>query len=226
MGGRGTSSGVGGSSRSFNTMNQANDFFGVGQGDGMFPEWERAVPDDEKESAILYTKQAYIPMNKLLREGEAAFQKWLETHHDSYFHGDAALIREHAARIERAMDKFNLTENITVWRGGSNRLVGGATTVEELKAMVGSVVHDNGVMSTAVTRGGMWDKSGGKNIGYEIEVPKGRGRGVFIDPVSAHKGEQEFMVRPGTKFKITGAYTDTHGDVICKLKAIYPKKRK
>lgn len=225
MGGRGTSSGTGSGPKSFHTIHQANDFFGVGKSDGMFPEWERNVSDDEKNSAILYTKQAYIPMNALLRGGEAGYKKWLETHSDHYFNGNPDLIREHAARIENAMDKFDLKENITVWRGGSNKLVGGASTVEQLKALVGSVVRDNGVMSTAVTKDAAWGQSGG-NIGYEVVVPKGRGRGIFIDPVSAHHGEQEFMIRPGTRYKITGAYTDTHGNVICRLKVLNPKKKK
>ena len=225
MGGRGTSSGVGGSSRSFHHLSEANDFFGVGRDSGMFPDWERNTPDDEKKSAILYTTDAYKAMNALLRGGEAGYQKWLASHHDHYFHGDAALIREHAARIERAMDKFNLTENITVWRGGSNKLVGGASTIEEVKALIGRTVRDDGVTSAAVTKNGAWGQSG-KNIGYEIEVPKGRGRGIFIDPVSDAKGEQEFMLRPGSSYKITGAYTDTHGNVICKMRVITTKKRK
>ena len=100
--------------------------------------------------------------------------------------------------------------------------MGGASTIEQVKAMIGAVVQDKGIMSTAVTAGAMWDKSGG-NIGYEIEVPKGRGRGFFVDPISAHHGEQEFTLKPGTHFKITGAYTDTHGNVICKLRVLTKK---
>ena len=96
--------------------------------------------------------------------------------------------------------------------------------LQELKAMQGAIVRDNGIMSTAVTRSGAWSSSGG-NIGYEVSIPKGRGRGIFIDPISEYSGEQEFMVARGTEFKITGAYKDTHGNVICKLKAIYRKRK-
>lgn len=210
MGGRGTSSGVGGSSRSFNHLSDANDFFSVGRDSGMFPDWERGVSDEERNAAVYYTTEAYKEINKYLRGKNLA---------------DAPAKVQNAVRnIDTAMQKFNLTENITVFRGGSNKLVGGASTVEEIKAMIGAVVRDNGIMSTAVTRGGAWGSSG-HNIGYEVEIPKGRGRGIFIDPISHYKGEQEFMVARGTEYRITGAYTDTHGNVVCKLKAVYRKKK-
>lgn len=221
MGNRGSKSGIGsGKSRGFNKLSDANEFFGVGESSGMFPDWEQAVTDAEKKSAILYTKSAYRAMNKYLRSGEDAYKAWAVNHHDYYFNGNPEAIEEHAKRIDAAMDKFDLKQNIVVWRGGSSRLVNGASTVAELKAMIGAVVRDKGIMSTAVTKAAACGMEG-SNIGYEVEIPKGRGRGIFIDPVSANRGEEEFMVRRNTRYQITGAYTDTHGNVICKLKAIF-----
>ena len=43
-------------------------------------------------------------------------------------------IKDSVRDIDTAMRKFDLTENITVFRGGSNKLVGGASTLEEVKA--------------------------------------------------------------------------------------------
>lgn len=207
MGGRGSSSDGG---RRFGQLSEANSFFGVGEPDGMFPRWEQSVTEDEKSAAVYYTSSAYMEINKYLRG------KNLDEAPEN--------IKNVVANIDKAMAKFNLTENITVFRGGSNQLVGGASTVDAIKAMTGAIVRDNGIMSTAVTASGMWD-TGGKKIGYEIQIPKGKGRGIFIDPVSHFQGEQEFMVARGTEFKVTGAYTDTHGNVICKLKAVYGRRK-
>lgn len=206
MGGRGASSS---GSRVFQHFSDANTAFGVGQDHGMFPDWEQAISQDEREASIYYTTNAYREINKYLR-GKILNQA-------------DAKIQNAVKNIDTAMQKFNLTENITVFRGGSNKLVGGASTLEEVKALIGATVRDNGIMSTAVTQGAAWGSSG-NNIGYEIQIPKGRGRGIYIDPISHYQGEQEFMVARGTEYKITGAYTDTHGNIVCKMKAVYHRK--
>lgn len=207
MGGRGASSS---GSRVFQHFADANTAFGVGQDHGMYPDWERSVSQDEREASVYYTTDAYREINKYLRG------KNLDEAPDK--------IKNTVRDIDTAMKKFNLTENITVFRGGSNKLVGGASTLEEIKALVGTVVRDNGIMSTAVTQSAAWSSTG-NNIGYEIQIPKGRGRGIFIDPISHYKGEQEFMVARATNYKITGAYADAHGNIICKMKAVYGRRK-
>lgn len=206
MGGRGASSS---GSRIFQHFADANTAFGVGQDRGMFPDWERSITQNEREASVYYTTEAYKEINKYLRG------KNLDEAPDK--------IKDSVRDIDTAMRKFDLTENITVFRGGSNKLVGGASTLEEVKALVGAVVRDNGIMSTAVTQSAAWS-SHGSNIGYEIQVPKGRGRGIFIDPISHYSGEQEFMIARGTEFKITGAYKDTHGNVVCKMRIVKTPK--
>lgn len=224
MGGRGGGSGFSnGVYTSFNSLDDADTFFGYKSADnrGMFPDWEKAMSKEERNATILYTKQAYRPINTYLRRGEAAYlSKYSSPGADEYFGGDVSSVKNTVDRITSGMDKFDLKKNITVWRGGSTRLVGGATTVEQIKAMTGSIVRDDGVMSTAVTPDGMWGTSG-KRIGYEIQIPRGKGRGVYVSPISNYRHEQEFMVRPGTRFQIMGAYTNKHGDTICQMRAVY-----
>ena len=67
MGGRGTSSGIGGGSRTFNHLHEANTFFGVGESKGMFPDWQKDITAEEKDAAVYYTTNAYKEINKWLR---------------------------------------------------------------------------------------------------------------------------------------------------------------
>lgn len=55
--------------------------------------------------------------------------------------------------------------------------------------------------------GGIKKGYGGFNtsnpIMLKLKIPKGKGRGVYIENLSAINGEKEFLLKRGSKFKIT-----------------------
>lgn len=206
-------------SRAFNSLKEAEDHFGVkydseyswsqtydnDASKGMFKDWYDSTTAEERDGCITYTGGAYSTINKYLREGTLdSAPQW---------------VKDAVRNSDKAMDKFVLKEAITVWRGGSNRLIGGARTVDDINAMKGAIVVDKGITSTAVTRDGAW-----YGMKYEIVYPKGRGRGIFIDPISAHHGEKEFMARRGTRYEVIGGYNDYDGNTVCQLKAVYGRR--
>ena len=75
----------------------------------MYPDWEQAATADERNAAVYYTTEAYREINAHLRERD---DKTLENASDK--------VKKAVDNIDKAMAKFNLTENITVFRGGSN----------------------------------------------------------------------------------------------------------
>ena len=177
---------------------------------GMFKDWYDAATPAERKAAATYTGYQYTEINKYLSGQD------LQNAPD--------WVKDTVKNIDSGMKKFNLKEAITVFRGGSNKLIGGAQTVADINGMKGAIVIDRGITSTAVTKDASW--IGSEKMGYEIVYPKGRGRGIFIDPTSTHQGEQEFMAARNTHYEVLGGYVDDEGHVICRLKAVYGKKYK
>ncbi len=76
----------------------------------------------------------------------------------------------------------------------------------------GGLWSDKGFMSTAINPAGSWD-----GIKFEIVIPKGT-KGAYVDPFSSHRGENEFIIDKGTKFRVIEV--DTRGSGRVKMVAI------
>lgn len=196
MGGRGSSSGITAASppREFNNYHDAYDFFGVSEASGMFPDWKTGITTDQLDSVVEYTGSYYKHLNDVLRSGKP-----------SKFKATRAKDDAHIQNIDNAISAFTLTENLRVFRGAGTKLINGYSTVAEINAnLKGATVQDNGYMSTSAVKGSNFSGQ----IVYEINVPKGKGRGAFIAPVSKFHHENEFLLARGTKFKVEGARMD------------------
>ena len=201
MGGRGESLGA-----RFEHYQDAYSFFGVGDTfspEAMFPNWQSDINSDERAAVIDYTGSEYQKINSCLRSnGYDTASKFLKTKID---------------RIDADIEKFVLSKTLTVLRGSSEHLVGGYTTAAEINAnLKGAIVRDKAFMSTSAVSG---DQFPGKIL-YQITVPKGKGRGAFVAPISNFKTENEFLLKRGTQFKVLGASTDTHGHVVVRLRVV------
>lgn len=196
MGGRG------GSYERYAHYTDAYNFFGVGGSDGAYPVWEKAITSGERDATVYYTGSAYTSINKLLRN-------------DGY-DSSSGQMRNTIDNIDKAISKFDLKKNLTVYRGSGAQLVGGYTTAAEINAnMKGAIVRDKGFMSTSAVHGSQFS---GK-LKYEIKVPKGKGRGAFVAPISHFKHENEFLLKRGTQFKVMGAKV-VNGQTVVMLKVI------
>lgn len=203
MGGRGSSSGIkkGGGFRILGTREESDAFFGVKSG-GSYDEWERDVTFEERYATQVYTGTSYRRINRYLRTGE--FGPY-----------DEQEIKTLVNDIDASIAKFDLKRGITVFRGAGSELIGGAKSVEEINAMKGTVVRDKGFFSTTTTR----EKSF-NGMKYEVKVPKGRGRGAWVAPISGIPSENEFLLKRNTNFRIAGGKMDSKGNTVCILEVI------
>jgi hypothetical protein len=87
------------------------------------------------------------------------------------------------------------TSNIVLYRA-TNPASFGISSGDELEAMVGKTINDNGVISTSITKIGWSGK-----IKLEIEVPKGSHM-AWVQPISLHPSENEMVLAPGTHYEV------------------------
>jgi hypothetical protein len=100
--------------------------------------------------------------------------------------------------MDKGLDSYENTVAFIGYRGAGYSLLGGRKTYDELKAMVGSTVHDTGHMSVSTVEG----REFSREVIYEVKVPTGKGIGAYVGQLSQHKSEAEFLFNRGTIFKI------------------------
>jgi len=146
----------------------------------------------EKSGLRTYTGGSYREINSYLRSG-------------GYTSDSMKRTINHAQQAMRPTDVDMLT-----MRGCSYKQFGldqggygwDAASHLEVKSLVGQEIQDKGFMSTssASNYGGHSAAFGGV-VRLEVEVPKGT-YGAYVDHISMHSGENEYMVAAGTRFKV------------------------
>jgi len=131
----------------------------------------------QRASLKYYTGPNYTSVNKCLRFGT----------------GCTPTIKKHIANASAGMRPT--TQNITTFRGTSLQAFG-ATSVADLESMVGSTVSEPGFTSTSVLTSSAFSGS----VAMQIDVPAGT-PGAYVAGIS-HYPENEFVLPPGTKFRI------------------------
>ncbi len=187
--------------KAFSDHYDAEAFFNVSGKDGIYPNWSKAITPDEKSAVIEYTGSAYLSINKYLRNG---------TLNQNQHYGEVV------KNMDAALAKSELTQPITVMRGSSASLLGGYNTVEDIKKyVVGQKVTDKGYTSTSADSQAAF----GGAIIYKINVPAGKGNGMYVAPVSKHKSEYEFLIPRGTTYKVTDV-TEKNGKPLVTLDVV------
>ena len=183
-----------------------------------------SLTDQEKESIEVYTGGSYSWINKSLRGQNT---KWFGTSDPEEREKQAEGIRNNILDLTNILDKSVLDDDIILHRGMShaktlaNELGVSNAELENLienKSIIGLSFAEKGFCSTSI--GGLLEDFE-KEVNLEIIVPKGA-RGMFIDPVSATPGENEFLLQQGSRFEVIdcGTMTDSYGDLVYKLKVI------
>lgn len=154
---------------------------------------------DQRAALTKYTGGSYTTINKCAR-GTAPCDE--ET-------------KKVLANIKTAMKPS--TKNIVLYRA-TNPQSFGISSGDELEAMVGKTINDNGVISTSITKIGWSGK-----VKLEIEVPKGSHM-AWVQPISLHPNENEMILAPGTHYEVVSYKKEAnyYGDVsyIVKLRVI------
>ena len=101
---------------------------------------------------------------------------------------------EMTKNIESAISKFDLKDNIVVYRRADISFL----NYFEKILQSGGIFKDDGFISTTTLKIG----SSEEEIEIVIKVPKGKGYGAYIAPMSACPEECEFLLNRGTLFKV------------------------
>jgi hypothetical protein len=132
----------------------------------------------QRSAIVSYTGAGYQDMNKCLRFG---------TNCTPSVQG----------RIKNASAAMRpTTQPITTFRG-TNLAMFGVSNIAELEAMQGDVVYDPGFSSTSINPNSAF----GGAVAMQIEIPAGS-PGAYVANVSNYPNEQEFLLPPGTRFRI------------------------
>ena len=178
-----------------------DQYFGSTNG-GATDQWVQGLTSGEKSGTVIYTGSSYMEMNDYLRSD-----------------GATSISSKKKTAIQQTEDalKKGVLEQPTIFhRGSSAALLGGATTVDEIQAMVGQTVIDKGFVSSAATTNVSW----GGTIKYHIKTPAGTGIGAYVRPISQHKGEMEFLFQRKSEFRVVGAYKDNQNYINVNLEYV------
>ena len=152
-----------------------------------YSDWEKNISSKEQIAINNYTScNYYEDVNNLLR---------------GTYNCDDKKYKEELENIinytNQALSKFTTEKDYTVYRGTYAR-----HGVENFK-IGDTFILDKGFSSATFSEQITEDFSGGDGcVLYRIRVPKGKNVGAYIDKFSMNKGEEEFLFKPNTKFRL------------------------
>lgn len=153
-----------------------------------YKEWEKTLTSVELSDISDYTGSAdYIYMNNLLR-GKLDLGNNVEYKNN---------LKEKIKRLELALSRYTTSEQYTVYRGVNKRH-------NIINVKIGeSFVLDEGFVSSSFSKQIAEDFTGQDgSVLYRIRIPKNKAVGAYIDKYSNFKGEEEFLFKPSTSFKL------------------------
>lgn len=167
----------------------------------------------ERNGVYQYTSHWYGLINSALRDGRPA---------DSQIQGfiDGATA---------GLSKWQAAENVITFRGANlhwtANLLGGTENQMDnpafLRSRIGKTVTDKGFMSSGTHSDSAWSAA----VQYKIYVNKGVS-GMYVDQISANRGEYEFLFNRDTQFKVHGIKTNTAGRIVELVLEALPYKKK
>lgn len=156
--------------------------------------WTEQLSKAEHAALRDYTDTAYRNINAVLRGVEPSFEA------GNY---------ERATLIHNALSRCSIPQTCTVYRGASLRSLGDFADASD-SALIGSIISDDGFMSTSLNR----EDAFGGDIRYEISVPAGA-RGAYVGYLSrTGHYESEVLLDCGQMMQITDVRRDRFGNRI------------
>lgn len=152
--------------------------------------WMKGITHEESRGIYDYTNSGYEAINCALRDGK-----------------ENADVIAQVKRLDSAIAQFDLKHSLSVIRGTSS------VTLEKmglaLKNIVGVSYSDKGYQSASIALeevAGEFAKNnaeehGGDPVLIQLDIPKGKGRGAYIDNLSEWNGEKEFLIKRDASFE-------------------------
>jgi len=150
-------------------------------------EYKEKLTDKEVEAIIKYQGTWYVDMNGFLRGRIESVRRSTKTY---------------IKNLQKAIKKVKIKENILVARGTTVSAIGGDWDA----VRIGDVITDKGFVSTSLreeTAINFIDRKGERGILMYIKIPKGT-NGIMVDVAVNDSWENEFLLKHGTKIRITG----------------------
>ena len=148
-------------------------------------DWLQKITEEEERGVRIYTGSTYQSMNAYLRG--------LKTAKDV-----GQRIVKYVDWCASALEKANTPRDMIVRRGDNYNMLkdlGVDFSKGNLENIKGSLVESKAFLSTSPDPRGGFDK----DIEYVIKIPKGS-QGMYVDSISQHEGEKEFLLNRGGKF--------------------------
>lgn len=198
--------------KSFETKKQARDYF-----EQISKKWENALNDFEKESIKGYTDLTYNKINTYLRNPKEVY---------IYRNFNKQEIEKQIQGIDAAISKFDLPNDIVVYRGTNIMEFGkDLNDIEDLKKLIGEEITLTGYSSTSTDKG-VADRDFDGEVLIEYNIPKGKGKGAYLEFISTMKDldedqkESEFLLKRNSKIKINEVEERQDGKILVSAEVI------
>ena len=179
-------------------------------------DWEQSLTDEEKAAIKGYTDRTYYRINEYLRNPNTThlFKNFNKSEIDNQIRG-----------IDSAIAKFDIDKDLTVYRG-TNVLEFGKdlNDVDDVKKLVDKEIVLPGYSSTSTDKN-VADKDFDGEVLIKYTVPKGIGRGAYLDFITAmdvndDDRESEFLLKRNSKIKITAVSEREDGKILVSAEVI------
>lgn len=171
--------------------------------------WFDSLSKEEREILEEYSKTGYKNFNEIFRTSEQDF------FNNPMYNGTPVEYRK--AQIEKAkklpdmLNGYTAEEDFITYR----RIAG---SFDELPKLGDVDVFDDGCMSTSLLESQTMQFGGSySEVFYKIHVRKGSNVGGYIGEISRFENEQEFLIKPGTKFKVLKTESKRTSDGIIQI---------
>lgn len=216
-----------------NNNNNNNTIFGAGNGTEFvtFPDtaaYGFEYKGDGSEQVEFFKENSNYDelISGMSRDQREAFLRWTEGYWmdgamydgwDNMSGRDRSMVRAYDSILDRSV----LSKGVVLVRRTDAQLVMGkghkTATLDELKAMEGSVVTSRGCMSFGAASQGLTIGSSSKHVEYRVKIPGGtKGAGMWVgDRRTSGWGakQREFMINRDTSFLVGGTTYDSRRDV-------------
>jgi len=185
--------------------------------------WVKQLESGQLEAFQAYTSEdsnrSYRTQNKPLRDSRFTGQTRDEVINNIEQATSNAYIKADTLAMDKAIENYTIPQSFVGYRGAGYSLLGLSKTAsfEEVKGMVGSLLHDRGFMSVSSVKGAEFKRP----ILYRVIIPKGTGIGADISSISVMgHGEQETLLARGTVYKVMSVKRGRGGKPIVTLKVV------
>ena len=184
--------------KKFEGIDDINNFFN----DEKTRKWIKKVSEDKitdgRNAINIYTSDKYEPINRKLRN--------IITEEEAI--KELPKVNEIIDSIDKHIADFDLKDNITVYRGVHKN----AFKTNDLKSLEKTFYTDKAFISTSTSEDSSFDNLGA-NIKMIIDVPKGKGRGAYINDLSEYQ-EYEFLLARNSRLFIKEVEETEEGKTI------------